>query len=74
MSPDKILAISNYPIPKNTTEVKQLIGLAGWYRRFFDNFASICSPITDLLKGKKKGQPIIWTEEANNAFNIIKIN
>lgn len=70
--PDKVSAILNYPTPKNTTEIRRLIGLVSWYRRFIKNFASIAAPISNLLQGRKKGQPIVWTPEADEAFDEIK--
>lgn len=64
--------IVNYPTPKNTPEIKRLLDLVSWYRRFIKIFSSISSPITDLLHGMKKGQPIVWTEEAERAFMEVK--
>ena len=31
---EKVKAIKNFPIPKNTTGVKSFLGLAGYYRKF----------------------------------------
>lgn len=70
--PEKVSAILNYPTPKSTTEVRRLIGLVSWYRRFIKDFASISAPISGLLQGRKKGQSITWTEEAEGAFGMIK--
>lgn len=70
--PDKISAVLNYNVPTNTTQIRRLIGMVGYYRRFLKDFSSICSPITDLLKGRKKGQSIRWTPEADQAFSEIK--
>ncbi|KAK9729461.1 RNase H-like domain found in reverse transcriptase [Popillia japonica] len=70
--PDKVSAIVDYPTPKTTTQIKRLIGLVGYYRRFLKNFSALSSPITDLLRGRKKGQPITWTPEADKAFQEIK--
>lgn len=70
--PEKVSAILNYPTPKTTTEIKRLIGLVSWYRRFVKDFSSISSPINDLLHGRKKGQPIVWSPEAERAFSEIK--
>lgn len=70
--PEKVSAIMNYSVPKTTTEIKRLIGLVSWYRRFIKDFSTICSPISDLLHGRKKGQSITWTTEADQAFNEIK--
>lgn len=71
-NPEKVDAILNYPTPKNTTEIKRLIGLVGWYRRFIKDFSTLSSPINNLLHGRKKGQPIVWTPEAEAAFSEIK--
>lgn len=43
--------------------------MAGWYRRFIPDFASIVAPITDLLKKTAKFH---WSDEAQEAFNQIK--
>lgn len=68
--PQKVAAMSGYPTPKNVREVRRLLGLAGWYRRFIPQFASITAPISGLLK--KNTNKFTWTEEANIAFNQIK--
>lgn len=70
--PAKVSAIVDYPTPKTTTEIKRLIGLVSYYRRFVKDFSTLSSPITDLLHGRKKGQPITWTPEAEKAFQEIK--
>lgn len=43
--------------------------MAGWYRRFVENFASITVPLTNLLK---KGKGFQWTPEAESAFQVLK--
>ncbi|XP_053968779.1 uncharacterized protein LOC128870209 [Anastrepha ludens] len=43
--------------------------MAGWYRRFIDNFAAITNPITNLLK---KGKHFSWNEEAQKSFDQLK--
>lgn len=70
--PDKVSAMLEYPVPKTATEVKRFIGLFSWYRRFIKEFSTLVAPICDLIKGKKKKQPIEWTEEADEAFKNIK--
>lgn len=69
----KIEAIINYPIPNNTTQVKRLLGLVEWNRKFIKDFSSLYAPITDLLHVRKKGQSIYWTPEAEKVFQDIKI-
>nr|CAH7756694.1 unnamed protein product [Callosobruchus chinensis] len=49
-NPDKITAILRYPLPKTTREIKQYLGLIGYYRQFIKNFAKITRPLTQCLK------------------------
>lgn len=70
--PEKISAMVNYPRPKTATEVKRFVGLCSWYRRFINNFSGLMSPINALLKGRRKKQPIEWTNKAEDAFIKIK--
>lgn len=69
-NPEKVSAIVNYPVPKNVKDVRRLLGMATWYSRFVHNFASITSPITNLLKKTKT--KFVWTDEADSAFNMLK--
>lgn len=68
--PEKVEAIVNYPIPKCVKDVRRLVGLAGWYRRFIGNFATITAPLTDLIK--KKAGKIVWSEESRKSFDKLK--
>lgn len=70
--PDKVTAMVNFPKPKTTTEIKRFVGMCSWYRRFIPHFSTLMSPINDLLKGRKKGQKITWTNAADKAFCDIK--
>jgi hypothetical protein len=35
----KIKSIESWPTPRNIAEVRSLMGLAGYYRRFFEGFS-----------------------------------
>lgn len=70
--PEKISSMLNYPRPTNATEIKRFIGLCSWYRRFIKDFSTLNAPINILLKGKRKKDPIVWTNEAEDAFIKIK--
>lgn len=54
-NPLKIEAVKNFPIPKTRKEIKQFLGLLGYYRKFISNFAKLTKPMTKCLK---KGQVI----------------
>lgn len=67
--PKKLEAVDKFPVPKNPKNIKQFLGLAGYYRRFIPNFSKVAKPLTDLLKKDIKFQ---WTDLQNKAFNTLK--
>lgn len=68
-NPKKLKAITNYPLPKTTKQIKSFLGITGFYRKFIKNYAHIAKPLTNCLK---KGNKIQHTEEFLNAFNTLK--
>jgi len=67
--PKKIEAVQNFPIPKNAKNVKQFLGLAGYYRRFIKGFSKIAKPLTNLLKGDNDFK---WKDKEQESFDILK--
>lgn len=67
--PSRISAITEYPAPKTQKDVRRLLGMAEWYRRFIPNYATISAPLSDLLK---KGRSFEWSQNAEAAFENIK--
>ena len=59
VDPQKIDAVTEWPRPKNPTEVRSFLGLAGYYRRFVQNFSKIATPLTNLTRKVSKHK---WTE------------
>lgn len=47
-NPDRVRAIIEMPIPKTAREVRQLVGAAGWCRKFIPDFSEIAVPLNDL--------------------------
>ncbi|GKA11101.1 ty3-gypsy retrotransposon protein, partial [Tanacetum coccineum] len=68
MDPKKLLAVRDWPEPKNQRHVRGFLGLAGYYRRFIRGYASLTAPLTDLLKH----EGFKWGEEESKAFQILK--
>ncbi|KAE9308906.1 hypothetical protein PF008_g20847 [Phytophthora fragariae] len=64
-----ITAVTEFPRPSNTFEVKRFVHLAGYYRKFIEAFGSIMAPMTRLLKKDCEWQ---WTEEQEFAFERVK--
>jgi hypothetical protein len=67
----KIEAILNIATPKTTTDVRRLVGMVQYYRDMWRSRSHIMAPLTELSKGKK-GQPIKWMQEHEDAFQAIK--
>ena len=49
-SPDKVKAVRDYPTPKSVKDVRSFLGLASFYRRLVQDFATIAKPLTELTK------------------------
>ena len=69
VDPTKIEVVVNWKPPRNVTEVRSFLGLAGYYRRFVRGFSVIASPLTKLLR---KGIKFEWTEKCQNSFEQLK--
>ena len=67
--PEKLESIAKMPAPKNPKEVKQFLGLVGYYRKFVPRFADISRVLTHLTK---KDVEFKWTPECKNCFQILK--
>ena len=46
----KVVSIQDWKVPKNATEVRSFLGLAGYYRKFIKDFAKISAPFDSLDK------------------------
>ncbi|GJR52894.1 putative nucleotidyltransferase, ribonuclease H [Tanacetum coccineum] len=54
VDPAKIESIKDWASPKTPTEIRQFLGLAGYYRRFIEGFSKIANaPILALPKGSE---------------------
>ena len=69
VDPKKIQAIQAWPQPKNATEVRSFLGLAGYYRKFFKGFVSLAQPMTQLTS---KDVRFVWSEECGKSFSALK--
>ena len=50
--PEKLKSIAKMPAPRNPKEVKQFLGLVGYYRKFVPRFADISRVLTHLTKNR----------------------
>lgn len=61
---EKIKVIADFPNPTSLTTLKAFLGLTRFYRCFARNYASLASPLTNLLKSST----FSWSEALVQAF------
>ncbi|GKA15536.1 putative reverse transcriptase domain-containing protein, partial [Tanacetum coccineum] len=54
VDPAKIKSIKDWASPKSPMEIRQFLGLVGYYRRFIEGFSKIAKPMTKLTQKKVK--------------------
>nr|GEY59475.1 retrotransposon protein, putative, Ty3-gypsy subclass [Tanacetum cinerariifolium] len=65
----KIESIKDWASPKTATEIRQFLGLAGYYRRFIKGFSKIAKSRTKLTQKKVKFD---WGDKQEADFQLIK--
>ncbi|WVZ76183.1 hypothetical protein U9M48_024176 [Paspalum notatum var. saurae] len=69
VDPSKVSTVMNWKVPETPKEVRGFLGLAGYYRRFIENFSRIAKPMTSLLE---KDAEFRWTNAQQAAFDELK--
>lgn len=69
VDPANVESVTKWTPPRTVTQVRSFLGLAGYYRRFIENFSKIAKPMTQLLKKEEK---FIWSAECNRSFEELK--
>ena len=66
---NKLDSIKHMPVLNSTKEIKQFLGLTGYYRKFVPRFADISRPLTTLTKKDTKFE---WTSACQKSFELLK--
>ncbi|GJU05684.1 putative reverse transcriptase domain-containing protein [Tanacetum coccineum] len=69
VDPAKIESIKDWASPKTPTEIRQFLGLAGYYRRFIEGFSKIAKTMTKLTQ---KGVKFDWGDKQEATFQLLK--
>ena len=69
VDPSKIEAVLDWKVPSSVSEIKSFLGLAGYYRRFIQDFSRIATPMTQLTK---KSAVWKWSSACQAAFDELK--
>ncbi|KAL0534634.1 hypothetical protein IC582_028925 [Cucumis melo] len=69
VDPAKIEVVTSWPRPSTVSEVHSFLSLAGYYRRFVEDFSRIVSLLTQLIR---KGTPFVWSPTCGRSFQELK--
>ncbi|KAM1286042.1 hypothetical protein ACFX2J_000134 [Malus domestica] len=69
VDPQKIAAVESWEQPRTVTEVRSFLGLAGYYRRFVQDFSIIALPLTKLTRKDVKFE---WDDSCEKSFQQLK--
>ena len=67
--PKKIEVVVNWKPPKNVSEVRSFLGLAGYHRKFVEGFSRIVAPLTKLTRKDVKYD---WVDACQQSFEELK--
>ena len=71
MDPVKVQKLKSIKLPTNKKQVRQFLGLAGYFRDFIKDFAEIAAPLTDLTKDSHI-DTFVLTEKEKLAAELLK--
>ena len=67
--PEKLESVKKMPAPTTPREIKQFLGLVGYYRKFIPRFADIARPMMNLTKQDVSFE---WTLQCQASFEMLK--
>jgi len=68
MDEPKVQSVLAWPVPGSINQLREFLGLTGYYRCFIKGYATLAFPLTSLLKK----DAFKWTPEATDAFVKLK--
>ena len=69
VDPSKVQDVLNWKSPKSVDQIRQFLGLAGYYQRFISKFSKVAQPMTKLLQ---KDVKFVWSPGCEEAFQALK--
>ncbi|MEW8561290.1 MAG: reverse transcriptase domain-containing protein, partial [Candidatus Thiodiazotropha sp.] len=68
-NPENLAKVKQWPVPTTPTQVRQILGLGSYYRRFLKGYSDLVRPLTLLTH---KNTPFVWTEQCQKSFETLK--
>jgi len=70
-SPQYVDKVKHYPKPATVTEMRRFLGLVNFQCKFVKDCSVIAKPLSVLTGGPKR-KKIVWTQEMDEAFEMLK--
>ena len=65
----KVEAVSDFLLPSGKSQLMHFLSMAGYYRKFCNNFSIIAEPLTNLHGKRVK---FVWTDNCQKSFEKFK--
>ena len=69
VDPRKVEALMSWERPKSVFDIRSFLGLAGYYKRFIEDFSWLVAPMTRLTRNEVK---FVWDDSCERAFQELK--
>ena len=69
MDPEKVEAVMSWERLKSVFKIRSFLGLAGYYRRFIEDFSRLVAPMTRLTRKEVKFD---WDDRCEKAFQELR--
>ena len=69
VDPEKVEVVMSWERPKSVFEIRSFLGLAGYYRRFIEDFSRLVAPMTRLTRKEVKFD---WDDQCEETFQELK--
>jgi hypothetical protein len=74
VEPVKVLAVEEWPTPSSVRQIREFLGLTGFYRRFVERYAAIVKPLFEAINRTAYGgtRKFSWTADLAVAYVKLK--
>ena len=69
VDPEKVEAVMSWERPKSVFDIRSFLGLAGYYKRFIEDFSRLTAPMTRLTQKEVKFD---WDDQCEKTFQELK--
>ena len=69
VDPGKVEAVMSWERPNSVFEIRSFLGLAGYYKRFIEDFSWLAAPMKRMTRKEVK---FVWDDSCERAFQELK--